>query len=83
MVVKRRINGEDVKIILTSDEIEEVRRQDKIEWAKNIIDNFDLVDKSVCKNEDLLIQIAEEIEEKTLCNNGDVEYGVLKKFGLV
>lgn len=78
--ITRKIDGQDMVIVLTEKEMEKVRRHDKIQWAKNILENYAemLVDyESVCEDEEKLVEFADRLEAKCLEDNGEEELEVL------
>ena len=69
-------NGEKVEILLTEKEIQEVRRQDNIHWAKvtlahyeDIIANYD----DIISNDEHLLEYVKVLEEKLSEYNGESE----------
>ena len=83
MIITKIITGVKTEIELTYQDLQYIERQNKIQWAKNIMENYDIIDNDVFENDDLLFQIAEEIEDKTMENNGEIEWNVLEQYGLV
>lgn len=80
--IKRVINGNEVEFILTNEEIEEVRRQDNIQWAKDILVNYeDMIDgyNDIIGDETKLVEFAELLEEKNLSDNGDREIDAIRE----
>ena len=63
MIITKIINGVKTEIELTYQDLQYIERQNKIQWAKNIMENYDIIDNDVFENDDLLFQIAEEIED--------------------
>lgn len=80
--IKRVINGKEVEINLTEEEINEVRKQDNIQWARDILGNYSemIVDyDSIINNEAKLADFAQILEQKNLENNGERELEVINK----
>lgn len=85
MTIHREVNGVMHDFELTLDELREVFRQEQIQRAKNIIELHEdfIVDESIYENESLLLQIADEIEDRTTGNCGEVEWEVLLQHGVI
>ena len=76
ITITRQINGQELQIELTQAEVEEVRRQDSVQWARDILANYAemLVDyDSIMEDEEQLKAYADKLEEKNLANNGERE----------
>jgi hypothetical protein len=79
--IKREINGKDVEIQLTEEEINEVRRQDKIEWAKCILANYaEMIINydSIITDEIKMVEFSDLLEEKNLADNSDRELEIIE-----
>lgn len=68
--ITRTVDGVELNFPLTLEEIEAVRTQDKIEWAKNVLSNYESMFgdgyKEVVGYTDKLILFAELLESKNL-----------------
>lgn len=85
--IRRVIGGNEMWFELTGEEINEVRRQDKIQWAKDVLANYSetvaYYDSIIC-DDDQLVAFAERLEEKNLEDNGDREIEVIEElFGTI
>ncbi len=72
LIIKRIVNGDEMTFLLTPEEIEDVRRQDKIQWAKDVLANYDyLMDDydDIIKDESKLVAFADLLESKNLEDN--------------
>jgi hypothetical protein len=85
MKIVRTINGTDYEFELTLEECSRLHKEDQIQWAKNIIENYEecLIDENIYENESLLLSIAEDIEEESMSDNSDIEWRVLERYGVV
>ena len=75
-------NGEKVEILLTEKEIQEVRKQDNIQWAKDILSNYeDIIDNydDIIRNDEELLKYAKLLEEKISENNGEKEVDAINE----
>lgn len=82
IAINRTINGNEFEFQLTETEIEEIRKQDKIQWAKDILPNYEEMIVgygNIISNDELLLKFAELLEEKNLENNGDREIEVIEE----
>lgn len=85
--IKRMVDGKEIEFQLTEEEIEEVRRQDKIQWARDVLalysDSVAYYD-AVIGNDDQMLQFAELLEKKSLTDNGELEIEAIKElFGIL
>lgn len=85
MQITREINGVQYSFTLTQQELNTIERNNRIQFAKNIIENYNelVADKSVYINDDLLLEVAEEVENRSMDNNGEIEWDVLKEHGII
>jgi len=82
VVIKRTINGTEYSFLLTEEEIELVRRKDKIQWAKDVLANYSdiIIDYiNIVNDEEKLVAYADLLEEKNLTDNGDREIEAIKE----
>lgn len=82
ITINRIINGNNFEFQLTETEIEEVRKQDKIQWAKDILPNYEemIVDYDrIMSDDELLLKFAELLEDKNLKSNGDKEIEAIEE----
>lgn len=80
--IKRIINGEELEIELTEEEIKEVYRQDNIQWAKDILENYAgmiVGYNDIITDETKLVTFAEILDEKNLADNGDRELEAIEE----
>lgn len=80
--IKREINGKEVEIQLTEEECNEVRRQDKIEWAKGILANYaEMIINydSIITDEVKIVEFSDLLEEKNLADNGNRELEAIEE----
>lgn len=87
MYIVREVDGVNHTFKLTWEEEQRFNKEQDIQFAKNIIENYDdgvgSVDQSVYENDSLLCDIANEITERSMEDNGEIEYNVLKKYGVI
>lgn len=85
MTITRTINGVDYSFTLTYEEEQQFNREQSIQFAKNIIENYEDeegFDQSVYDNDELLLTIASDIEISSMSDNGDIEYRSLREHGV-
>ncbi|NFE18633.1 hypothetical protein [Clostridium botulinum] len=74
--IKRLINEQEFEFKLTREEINKVFRQNNIQWAKDILENYAsmIIDyENIVNDEEQLVTFAELLDKKNLANNGDRE----------
>lgn len=74
--IKRLINEQEFEFKLTREEINKVFRQNNIQWAKDILENYAsmIIDyENIVNDEERLVTFAELLDKKNLANNGDRE----------
>ena len=82
ITINRTINGNNFEFQLTEAEIEEVRKQDKIQWAKDILPNYEemiINYDRIMSDDKSLLKFAELLEDKNLEDNGDREIKAIEE----
>lgn len=80
--ISRVINGEQLEFQLTDSEIREVWRQDEIQWAKDILANYEdmIIDYgTIMSDDEQLVAYAQLLNEKNLEDNGDREVAAIEE----
>ena len=80
--IKRAVNGKEMVFVLTENEIQEVRKQDNIEFAKAILQNYEemIADyDDIIKDNNKLHKFGELMEQKNLENNSDREIEAIEE----
>ncbi len=80
--IKRVVDGKEMVFVLTENEIQEVRKQDTIEFAKAILQNYEemIADyDDIIKDNNKLHKFGELMEQKNLENNSDREIEAIEE----
>ena len=80
--IKRVVDGKEMVFILTENEIQEVRKQDTIEFAKAILQNYEemITDyDDIIEDNNELHKFGELMEQKNLENNSDREIEAIEE----
>jgi iron only hydrogenase large subunit-like protein len=77
--IVKEINGKEVEIVLTEKELEDVQKQVNIQWAKDVLANYEeMIDyETIVQDEAKLLAFAERLEVRMFENNGELELEVL------
>ena len=80
--IKRVVDGKEMVFVLTENEIQEVRKQDTIEFAKAILQNYEemIADyDNIINNNDKLHKFGELMEQKNLEDNSSKEIEAIEE----